>query len=198
MKKVVLAICLLALSMCMWNTVASVVPKSHEGRITTRASKALQDFRKPAREAKEVVPGFLWIEAEDFADYGGWWIDTQYVAFMGSAYLIAAGVCKPVEPAVSSVEIPKAGKYRLWVRAMNWNVEHTPGTFKVAINDKASNHLFGTAPERTWLWEQGGEFDLPAGRVVLTLKDMTGQYGRCDALIPVSYTHLTLPTNREV
>lgn len=183
MKKVMLAICVCALGCSFWSAIASIVPKSHEGRITTRASKALEDFRKPAREAKEVVPGFLWIEAEDFANYGGWWIDTQYVAFMGSAYLIAAGVCKPVEDAVSSAEIPKAGKYRLWVRAMNWNVEHTPGKFKVAINDQQSGHLFGTAPERAWLWENGGEFDLPAGRTALTLKDMTGAYGRCDALI---------------
>lgn len=195
MKKIVLVLGLLAMSTCMWSVGASIVPKSHEGRITTRASKALQDFRKPAREAKEAVPGFLWIEAEDFASYGGWWIDTQYVAFMGSAYLIAAGVCKPVEDAVSSVEIAKPGKYRLWVRSMNWNVEHTPGKFKIAINDQTTSHVFGTAPERAWLWENGGDFDLPAGRVSVALKDMTGQYGRCDAILLT--TDLTYVPPRE-
>jgi hypothetical protein len=48
-------------------------------------------FRKPPRAATMVVDGFLWIEAEDFADYGDWRLDTQFGQQMGSAYLIAAG-----------------------------------------------------------------------------------------------------------
>ena len=42
-------------------------------------------LRKPKREIESVVEGFLWIDAEDFADYGGWWLDTQFVHLMGSA-----------------------------------------------------------------------------------------------------------------
>jgi len=30
-------------------------------------------FRKPKRAIESLVDGFLWIDAEDFTDYGGWW-----------------------------------------------------------------------------------------------------------------------------
>ena len=46
----------------------------------------------PRREVKEHVRGFLWIEAENFASYGGWLLDTQFAHKMGSGYLLAAGV----------------------------------------------------------------------------------------------------------
>ena len=73
-------------------------------------------LRKPARKATMVQDGFLWIDAEDFADYGGWRLDTQFVHLMGSGYLIAASVGVPVRDASTEVEIPRPGKYRLWVR----------------------------------------------------------------------------------
>ena len=158
-------------------------PPGHEMPVLTSAVKALYDFRKPPREVREVTPGFLWIDAEDFADYGGWWIDTQFVAFMGSAYLIAAGVCDPVKDAVTSVDVPRPGRYRLWVRTKNWHPEHSPGRFKVAINGQAAAQVFGAGKTPAWVWESGGEFDLPAGPARLSLQDLTGAYGRCDALI---------------
>ena len=39
----------------------------------------LKKFRAPAAIGREVVKGFVWLEAESFADYGGWEIDTQFV-----------------------------------------------------------------------------------------------------------------------
>ena len=66
----------------------------------------LARFRKPPTEVKMVVDGFLWVEAEDFADYGEWRIDTQFVHKMGSAYLLAAGVCQPIKDAVTEVKVP--------------------------------------------------------------------------------------------
>lgn len=149
----------------------------------TPAGKALHEFRKAPREVREVAPGFLWIDAEDFADYGGWWIDTQYVAFMGSAYLIAAGVCEPVKDAVTTVSVSQPGRYRLWARTKNWHPQCSPGRFKVALNGQASPREFGSGGKRDWVWESGGEFDLPAGPARLALQDLTGAYGRCDALI---------------
>jgi len=32
----------------------------------------------------------IWIDAREFANYGGWLEDTQFVHLMGSAYLLAA------------------------------------------------------------------------------------------------------------
>ena len=69
----------------------------------------MDGFRKPVRPVKSLVEGFLWIAAEDFADYGGWRLETQFVHKMGSAYLLAAGIGMPVADAATTVDIPKAG-----------------------------------------------------------------------------------------
>ena len=52
----------------------------------------LKDFRAPVATPKEHVKGFLWLEAEEFSDYGTWVIETQFVGKMGSAYLLGSGV----------------------------------------------------------------------------------------------------------
>lgn len=42
------------------------------------------------------------IEAEAFSDYGGWVVDSQFEAEMGSPYLLAHGMGKPVADGTSS------------------------------------------------------------------------------------------------
>lgn len=158
-------------------------PPVREDVVTSPAGKALQEFRKPPREVREVQPGFLWIDAEDFADYGGWWIDTQFVAFMGSPYLIAAGVCEPVKDAATTVQVTRPGSYRLWVRTKDWYPNCSPGRFKVAVNGKPLDKVFGAGKSRAWTWESGGELDLSAGPAKLSLQDLSGSYGRCDTLL---------------
>ena len=152
-------------------------------------------FRKPPRAATMVVDGFLWIEAEDFADYGDWRLDTQFVQQMGSAYLIAAGVGRPIADAATEVQVPRAGRYRLWVRAKNWIREHAPGKFAVSVNGVRAAHVFGAADSEAWIWESAGEFDLPAGAVKLALHDLTGYFGRCDALLLTRDLEYTPPSD---
>ncbi len=138
-----------------------------------------------------VKDGFIWIDAEDFQNYGGWLLDTQFVHLMGSAYLIAAGIGKPVKDAAVEFNVQRPGRYRLWVRAKNWLKGYSPGQFQVAVNGKAADKIFGRAPSEEWLWESAGEFDIPAGKNTLALHDLTGYYGRCDALVlttDMSYT----------
>ncbi|WP_136063818.1 FAD-dependent oxidoreductase [Pontiella sulfatireligans] len=135
------------------------------------------------REPKAAVPGFLWIDAEDFDDYGGWWMDTQFVPQMGSPYLIAAGIGKPVADATTTINVPKSGKWRLWVRTKNWLKSHSPGQFKVSVGGKESEKVFGTAPSDEWAWQLGGTFDLEKGEAALAISDETGWYGRIDAII---------------
>jgi hypothetical protein len=139
--------------------------------------------RRIPRDVKEVVPGFLWWDAADFADYGGWALDTQFAAFMGSSYLIAHGTSAPVKDAVASCRVKTPGRYRLWVRSKNWIPEHSPGTFKVAVNGEAARGLFGTQSADGWSWQDGGEFELSAGLCTLALQDQTGFFGRCSSLI---------------
>ncbi len=153
---------------------APVVPGSLED---------LARFRKPPREVTMAVDGFLWVEAEDFADYGEWRLDTQFVHKMGSAYLLAGGVGTPIRDAVTEVRLPRAGTYRLWVRAKNWLPEHAPGRFAVVVGDRQAEHVCGAAPTNAWTWEAAGDFTLARGKVRLALRDLTGAFARCDALL---------------
>lgn len=105
-------------------------------------------FRKSRvpRTVREEVSGFLWLDAADFSDYGGWALDTQFVAFMGSSYLIAHGTSAPVEDALTTIQINTPGVFRLWVRSKNWIPEQSPGKFSVAIDGQESDTVFGTQP----------------------------------------------------
>jgi len=150
-------------------------------------------FRKPRREIRMIEDGFIWIDAEDFTDYGGWLLDTQFVHLMGSGYLIAAGIGKPVADASVSVEVPRAGAYRLWVRARNWVKDHAPGRFQALVDGKASAATLGKAPTEEWVWTPAGEFELDEGPVEIKLHDLTGCYGRCDALILTTDAGYTPP-----
>ena len=127
--------------------------------------------------------GVVWLEAETFADTGGWSNDSQYVDLMGSPCLLATGVGKPVADAVTTAKVPAAGTYRLWVRCKDWLVSHHPGRFSVTVGGKASAAAFGVARTDTWQWVDGGSFKLAAGDVEVRLHDLTGWWGRCDAVV---------------
>ncbi|MEM6883799.1 MAG: FAD-dependent oxidoreductase [Verrucomicrobiota bacterium] len=146
------------------------------------------------RDPKAVVPGFVWIEAEDFQNYGGWWMDTQFVPRMGSPYLLAAGIGYPVQDATTSITLEETGSYTLWVRNRNWIQNHAPGQFRISVAGKPSETVFGTADSNDWVWQSGGTFELEAGKIDLVIRDLTGYYGRVDALLLVQDSKYTPPT----
>lgn len=126
----------------------------------------------------------IWIDALDFTEKGGWKEDTQYVHLMGSGYLIAAdepGV--PVEDAHASVNIPCAGRYRIWVRDRNWLRPHNPGIFTLLVNGQDCGQVLGKQPSDSWVWEIAGDFDLEAGNAELTLHDLSGYFARCASIL---------------
>jgi hypothetical protein len=125
----------------------------------------------------------VWVEAEQFAQIGGWVNDPQFVDVMGSPYLLAHGLGKPVADAVTEIDVPQAGSYRLWVRSKDWLPTHSPGKFQVFVGGKCSPVTLGTASNDRWQWVDGGVFDLAAGKTELRLHDLTGWWGRCDALV---------------
>jgi hypothetical protein len=154
-------------------------------------------FRKPPREVRAVGPGFLWLEAEDFEDYGGWVLDTQFVHRMGSGMLLAAGVGKPVADAQTVVEVAAAGAYRIWVRARNWAPGQAPGQFVLRLDDRSLPQVLGRADSAEWVWELAGERELGVGKHTLALRDMTGYYGRCDAILLTLDREYLPPTDHE-
>ncbi|MGB2820673.1 MAG: NADH-dependent oxidoreductase, partial [Phycisphaerae bacterium] len=125
----------------------------------------------------------IWLEAEQFAETGRWSNDSQYVDLMGSPYLLATGVGKPVADAVTRAKVARAGTYRLWVRCKDWLPSHSPGRFEVSVGGKTSGVTFGKAKTDAWQWVDGGTFELKAGDVEVRLHDLTGWWGRCDAVV---------------
>ena len=123
------------------------------------------------------------IEAESFDDKGGWNVDTQFIHIMGSPYLIAHGLGKPVAPANTSVTLPAAGQWYVWVRTKNWVAGdwEAPGRFTLAVNGDELSKTFGTESGE-WGWEAGGAVELDSSTVALSLIDQTGFDGRCDAI----------------
>jgi hypothetical protein len=188
---------------------AAEIQAAHQAGLATQREQAAvqvpaetigtlpQAFRKPPRAAQMVVPGFLWLDAEDFTDYGGWVLDTQFVHLMGSAYLLAAGVGQPVVDAQTEIEVPQAGTYRVWVRSRNWVREQAPGQFTLRLDGKGLPKLLGKADSAEWIWELAGERELTAGSHRLALHDMTGYYGRCDAVLLTTAAAYTPPAERE-
>jgi len=121
------------------------------------------------------------IEAEAFHDHGGWVVDPQFSHIMGSPYLLAHGLGKPVANAKAAVRFPETGVYRLWVRTKDWVPPHHPGRFQVIVDRTLVPQTFGAIGE-DWMWQDGGEVRVKDTNVTVELKDLTGFDGRCDAL----------------
>ena len=51
----------------------------------------------------------LLVEAESFTNPGGWSLDTQFIREMGSPYMLAHGLGKPVADASTTVEFAETG-----------------------------------------------------------------------------------------
>lgn len=128
----------------------------------------------------------IYVEAESFADHGGWVIDQQSIDVMGSSYLLAHGMGTPVADAETTIHLPASGDYHIWVRTRDWvapwKVEGAPGRFHVLFNAEALPVVFGTQ-RSDWHWQDGGSIRLPQGPVQISLHDMTGFEGRCDAIL---------------
>lgn len=126
----------------------------------------------------------LLIEAESFDDFGGWKLDTEFIHVMGSPYLIAHGLGKPVAPAKTTVTLPDKGRWFVWVRTKNWvpGAWEAPGRFKIAVNDCELPVVFGTE-SGDWGWQSGGSVELEHKNAKLSLIDLAGFDGRCDAIL---------------
>ena len=55
--------------------------------------------------AAAVSRGGLLVECEQFAEKGGWAVESQFIDEMGSSYLLAHGLGKPVADAVTRINV---------------------------------------------------------------------------------------------
>ena len=129
--------------------------------------------------------GALWAEVvtvppQSF-DAGGWSLDYQFMAAMGSPYLLAHGLGRRVTDATAVAHVPSGGRWRVWVRSRNW-ADGSPGHFQVSAGGTRLARVFG-AGGGAWAWEDGGEVELPAGEAPIALHDLTGFDGRCAGVV---------------
>ena len=67
-------------------------------------------FRAPALEVQEKIPGFLWLEAEYFSEYGGWKVDTQF-----TQVVVALELCLLEVLGTEGVGVDDDGSLRLGI-----------------------------------------------------------------------------------
>ncbi len=138
-------------------------------------------FLIPGKAISQII-----IEAEGFQDRGGWVVDPQFMQQMGSPYLMAHGLGVPVADAVTQVSFPHSGIYRVFVRTRNWtgywNDKDAAGKFQLIVNGEPQKTVFGNG-KTEWSWQDGGTVNIRKGENRVSLHDLTGFNGRCDALV---------------
>ncbi len=128
----------------------------------------------------------IFIETESFENKGGWVVDQQFMDVMGSSFLMAHGMGIPVEDASTRISFQKKGTYHIYVRTRNWSSQWSDaegaGQFQLALDGKILAKVYGK-DQANWAWTDGGEVEISKKEVTLSLKDLTGFNGRCDAII---------------
>ncbi len=140
----------------------------------------------------------VFVETESFQDKGGWVIDQQSFVVLNSSYLMAHGMGRPVKDANTTVKFPKTGKYHVWVRTKDWApFPKGPGKFQVSIDGNPVKQIFGESGSDEWKWYDAGETEIKKTEVKLSLKDLTGFNGRCDAILFTDAPKFTPPNKLE-
>ena len=140
----------------------------------------------------------VFVETESFENKGGWVIDQQSFVVMGSSYLMAHGMGRPVKDASTTVKFPKKGKYHIWVRTKDWApFPKGPGKFQVSIDGNPIKQVFGESGSDEWKWYDAGETEIKTETIKLSMKDLTGFNGRCDAILFTDAPKFTPPNKLE-
>lgn len=135
--------------------------------------------------ANTVFAQDLFVEAENFSKKGGWVVDQQFMDLMGSSYLMAHGIGKPVDDAITEVEFKETGTYHVYVRTFNWTSPWCkgkgPGKFNLYVGNKKLSSTLGVLGSE-WIWQYAGSVSIGQSNTTLRLHDLTGFNGRCDAI----------------
>lgn len=138
----------------------------------------------------------LFIEVGTFSNYGGWVLDTQFIPNIGSAYLLAHGLGRPVADAETNVIFPRIGKYHVWVLTRDWISPWKEGAacglFEVHVNGIPLTNIFGNEGLE-WHWQYGGEIKIIDKEASITLHDLTGFEGRLAGLFFTMDNNFTPP-----
>ena len=127
----------------------------------------------------------IFIEAESFNDLGGWTVDQQSIEVIGSSYVMAHGLGKPVADTKSVFNVNSDGEYAVYALTRDWTavwgVKDSAGKFLIKIDGKTLPVTLGTKG-KDWAWQKAGSVSLKSGVHSIALHDLTGFNGRCDAV----------------
>ena len=142
----------------------------------------------------------IFLEAATFLNQGGWTIDTQSYETLGSFYLLAHGIGKPVRDAVTEFRTEESTTWHVHAHTRDWTAVWKRGTpagrFQILIDGKALPQILGTnGPE--WNWQKAGSLELVPGVHTLALHDLTGFDGRCDAVYLTAEAEDVPPNEKE-
>ncbi len=141
----------------------------------------------------------VWLEAESFQNKGGWVVDQQFMDLIGSPYLMAHGMGKCVADASTKVNFPEIGSYNVYVRTYNWTSPwyegKGPGKFEIQVDGKRIASVGDIGNQ--WCWQKAGSVRIKKKNVTVTLKDLTGFNGRCDAIYFTTASNEIPPSEAE-
>lgn len=117
---------------------------------------------------------------------GGWRYEQDPIQKGAKRFLFADGQSFRT-PAAGAVEIPSAGKWRVWVRSRDF-ANDRPGTrmFSLRLGEKTLERNFGThgqVGENGWAWEDGGTLELPAGPLLVVVGEMAKHSARFESIL---------------
>lgn len=145
-------------------------------------------------------PDIVFIDAEAFGTPGGWVTDQQGMDVRGSSWLLAHGAGVPVEDAVATVSLPSPGRWHAWALTRNWTAPWSdkdgPGAFTILVDGEALPRVCGTTGGE-WHWQYAGAFTAGDASFKLSLHDLTGFDGRCDAVCLSRNKACRLPSDKE-
>ena len=145
-------------------------------------------------------PDLIVLSAPMFSDVGGWVVDTQFVSNMGTPYLLAHGLGRPVADARTQFTVMSEGEYSLFVFTFNWvapwHKDQAPGLFEIHLDGNPTGTVFGCNAEK-WGWETGGKVTLTEGNHLIALHDLTGFEGRVGMVVLSAQEHPVLPETAE-
>ena len=136
------------------------------------------------------------LECEAFKSWGGWVNDTQFMDQMGSPYLLAHGLGKPVENARTTFSVGCEGDYFVTARTKNWTAPWSKiaaGRFRILVDGEPLPNELGGAGSGEWTVETAGTLHLAKGSHTLELQDLTGFDGRCDWVEIKSHPTVDIP-----
>ncbi|NQU42873.1 hypothetical protein HQ520_06275 [bacterium] len=130
-------------------------------------------------------------ETEEFQFHGGWWLRGEGSALLGNYLSVHSGMTEidpnadrqPVMDAMTAIELPEAGIYRLWVRARDYATQTGMRKFTITIDGLPADEQAGDHGKDAWAWELVGTRPLGEGEHMLGLQDTAAFFARADAIL---------------